>query len=116
MYDVGLTPVFARLQQIRNVIQVAIEAQIKAKAFNKNNEAVVQLTVPEKEDAAVLGLLQNSDFAKEFFIVSEVQVNVGEQLTATAQKTLHAMCPRCRRYEPAVNDERLCGRCAAMMA
>ena len=116
MYDVGLTPVFARLQQIRNVIQVAIEAQIKAKAFNKNNEAVVQLTVPEKEDAAVLGLLQNSDFAKEFFIVSEVQVNVGEQLTATAQKTLHAMCPRCRRYEPAVNDEGLCGRCAAMMA
>ena len=116
MYDVGLTPVFARLQQIRNVIQVAIEAQIKAKAFNKNNEAVVQLTVPEKEDAAVLGLLQNSDFAKEFFIVSEVQVSVGEQLTATAQKTLHAMCPRCRRYEPAVNDERLCGRCAAMMA
>ncbi len=116
MYDTGLTSVFARLQQIRNVIQVAIETQIKAKAFNKNNEAVVQLTIPEKEDAAVLGLLRNPDFAKEFFIVSEVQVSVGEQLTATAQKSPHAMCPRCRRYEPAVNDEGLCGRCAAMMA
>ena len=116
MYDTGLTSVFARLQQIRNVIQVAIETQIKAKAFNKNNEAVVQLTIPEKEDAAVLGLLRNPDFAKEFFIVSEGQVSVGEQLTATAQKSPHAMCPRCRRYEPAVNDEGLCGRCAAMMA
>ncbi len=116
VYDAGLTPVFARLQQIRNVIQVAIEAQIKAKVFNKNNEALVQITVPGKEDEAVLDLLRNSDFAKEFFIVSEVQVNVGDQLAATAQKTLHTMCPRCRRYEPAVNDEGLCERCAAMMA
>ncbi len=115
-FDAGLTPTFARLQQIRSVIQVAIEAQIKAKGFNKNNEAVVHLVVPEEEDAAVLALLRNADFAKEFFIVSELQVSTGDQLTATAQKSLHAMCPRCRRYEPAVNDEGLCGRCAAIMA
>ena len=114
-YDTGLTPVFARLQQIRSVIQVAIEAQIKAKVFNKNNEAVVHLTVPAGEDPAVLALLRNADFAKEFFIVSDVQVSPGDQLSAVAQKSPHAMCPRCRRYEPAVNDEGLCARCASIM-
>ena len=115
-FDVGLTPIFARLQQIRSVIQVAIEAQIKAKVFNKNNEAVVHLTVPENEEAAVLSLLRNADFAQEFFIVSELQVSPGEQLTATAQKSPHAMCPRCRRYEPLVNSEGLCARCASIMS
>ena len=35
---------------------------------------------------------------------------------ATAAMTPHAMCPRCRRYEPAVNEDGLCERCAAVMA
>ena len=114
-YDTGLTPVFTRLQQIRSVIQVAIEAQIKAKVFNKNNEAVVQITVPAQEDEAVLALLRNTDFAKEFFIVSDVQVQVGDQLVAVAAKSPHNMCPRCRRYEPAADAEGLCERCAVVM-
>ena len=113
-YDSGLSATFARLQHIRSVIQVAIEAQVKAKAFNKNNEAVVHLTVPTGEAPAVVELLQDTEFAKEFFIVSALHVTQGDELSATAEKTPHAMCPRCRRYEPAVNAEGLCERCAAV--
>ncbi len=113
-FDAGLTPAFARLQQIRSVIQVAIEAQVKAKAFNKNNEAVVELTIPEKEDAAVVKLLQDADFAKEFFILSELRTTRGAELKVTATKSEHAMCPRCRRYEPAADEEGLCARCSAI--
>ncbi|MBR1979011.1 MAG: class I tRNA ligase family protein, partial [Akkermansia sp.] len=114
-FDTGLTAPFARLQQIKSVIQVAIEAQIKAKAFNKNNEAVVSLTIPANEDATVAELLADTEFAKEFFIISDLHLQTGDELAATAEKTTHVMCPRCRRYEPAVNDECLCARCAAVM-
>ncbi|MBR4107592.1 MAG: isoleucine--tRNA ligase [Akkermansia sp.] len=114
-FDAGLTATFARLQQIKSVIQVAIEAQIKAKRFNKNNEAAVLLTLPQEEDAAVVSLLEDAAFAKEFFIVADVKVQRGAELAATADKTPHCMCPRCRRYEPAVDEEGLCARCAAVM-
>ena len=113
--DRGLSPVFARLQQIKSVIQVAIEAQIKLKAFNKNNEAVVSLTLPEDEDAAVVALLEDAEFAKEFFIISELKLSRGDALSAEAEKTAHAMCPRCRRYEPAVDADGLCARCSAIV-
>lgn len=115
-FDKGLSDTFARLQQIKGAIQVAIEAQVKAKAFNKNNEAVVTLTLPEDEDAAVASLLSDEEFAKTFFIVSELKLERGSELAATAEKTPHPMCPRCRRYEPAANEEGLCARCAAVLA
>ncbi len=113
--DKGLTPIFARLLQIRGVIQVAIEAQVQAKAFNKNNEASVTLTLPEEENPDVVALLENSDFAREFFIVADLTVCRGAELSARAEKTPHAMCPRCRRYEPAATPEGLCARCAEVL-
>lgn len=113
--DKGLTPVFARLLQIRSVIQVSIEAQVQAKAFNKNNEASVTLTLPEEESPTVVSLLKNRDFAKEFFIVADLTVRHGAELSAQAEKTPHPMCPRCRRYEPAVTAEGLCARCADVL-
>ena len=111
-FDGGHCATFARLQQIKSVIQIAIEAQIKAKAFNKNNEAVVTLTLPQDEAPAVVALLEDAEFAKTFFIISGLQVERGAELAATAAKTAHGMCPRCRRYEPAVNADGLCERCA----
>lgn len=115
VFDAGRSGTFARLQQIRSVIQVAIEEQIKARIFNKNNEAVVTLTLPQNEEPAVVDLLQNKDFAKEFFIISDLQVTRGAELSATATKSTYAMCPRCRRYEPVANEDGLCARCAQVM-
>ena len=111
-FDAGWEPVFERLQHIKSVIQVAIEAQVKAKVFNKNNEAVVTLTLPQGEDERVLSLLRDAEFAKEFFIIAGLELQEGAAaLAATAAKSPWAMCPRCRRYEPAVDEEGLCARC-----
>jgi isoleucyl-tRNA synthetase len=95
-------------------MQTAIEEKVQAKEFKKNNEALVHLTVPGNHPC--LDRLRDHDFASEFFIVSELKVVEGDELSATAEKTSHPMCPRCRRYEPPVDDEDLCQRCAEAIA
>lgn len=115
-FDKGYSAIFKRLQEFKSCIQIAIEAQIKAKAFNKNNEASVTLILPEGENSTLLELLNDGDFAKEFFILSDIRIENGSELGAKAEKSPHEMCPRCRRYEPSVNDEELCQRCADVLA
>ena len=98
-----------RFFAIKSVIQTAIEARIQAKEFTRNNEAAVALTLPA-EDSALVDLLNDRDFATEFFIVAELTATVGEELTATARKTDLPLCPRCRKHEPLL-DSGLCQRC-----
>ena len=81
-------------------MQTAIEQKVQAKEFKKNNEASVTLTVPAGNPC--LDLLKDHQFATEFFIVSELKVEEGEALAASVEPTPHPMCPRCRKYEPAV--------------
>lgn len=109
-----VTATVEKLQEIKSVIQVAIEKQVKAKEFNKNNEADVRLIVPRSIEPQVLELLKDRDFATEFFIVADLTVEQGEGYEAEASKTVHAMCPRCRRYEPLLDDG-LCTRCSSVM-
>ena len=106
------TALVTRLLEVRDVVQAAIEPLVQAKEFKKNNEAKVVLTVPENHPC--LALLEDETFAKEFFIVAQMVVEHGEELKASASKTEYEMCPRCRRYEPAVNEAGLCARCAAV--
>ncbi len=99
----------AQLLEIRGIMQTAIEEKVQAKEFKKNNEASVTLTVPVNHSC--LDLLKDHDFATEFFIVSELKITEGDSLSASVEHTPHAMCPRCRKYEPIVKDD-LCQRCA----
>ncbi len=99
----------AKLLEVKAVMQTAIEEKVQAKEFKKNNEASVFLTVPANHPT--LDLLKDHQFSTEFFIVSELHVTEGDAITATVAATGHAMCPRCRKYEPIVKDE-LCQRCA----
>jgi isoleucyl-tRNA synthetase len=103
----------ARLFEIKYVIQTAIEARIQAKEFTRNNEAEVDLTIPA-EDAALLPLLNDREFATEFFIIAGLSATPGEALAATARKTAHALCPRCRKLEPLLAGG-LCARCAEVV-
>ncbi len=98
-----------RLFEIKYAIQTAIEGCIQAKDFTRNNEADVCLTIPES-DAALLPLLNDHDFSTEFFIIAGLTAEAGAVLHATAKKTGHLLCPRCRRHEPVV-ESGLCGRC-----
>ncbi|MCH1420883.1 MAG: class I tRNA ligase family protein, partial [Akkermansiaceae bacterium] len=106
----GAIETIDRLLEIKAVMQAAIEEKVQAKEFKKNNEASVTLTVPSGNP--YLELLNDHQFASEFFIVSELKVEDGDSLSAVAEATSYPMCPRCRKYEPPVNDEGLCQRCA----
>lgn len=99
------------LLELRAIIQTAIEKEVQAKSFNKNNEADVTLTLPSGHPCR--DLLADRDFVTEFFILADLRLEVGEQVVATAKATDHSMCPRCRRYEPLVTD--LCSRCDEVM-
>ncbi|MDE0859757.1 MAG: isoleucine--tRNA ligase [Akkermansiaceae bacterium] len=94
---------------VKAVIQTAIEEKVQAKDFKKNNEASVLLTAPANHP--VLDLLKDTEFAKEFFILSDLNIVEGPEVSAIVTPTGHPMCPRCRKYEPVVKDD-LCQRCA----
>jgi isoleucyl-tRNA synthetase len=98
-----------RLFEIKYVIQTAIEGRIQAREFTRNNEADVVLTVPEG-DAVLLPLLNDRDFATEFFIIAGLTAATGPELAAAARKTEFCLCPRCRKHEP-VLESGLCARC-----
>jgi len=98
-----------RLFRIKAVIQTAIEARIQAKEFTRNNEADVTLTICAA-DEDLLPLLNDRDFATEFFIVAGLTAVVGHEATATARKTDLPLCPRCRKHEPLL-ESGLCARC-----
>ncbi|MCF7675620.1 MAG: isoleucine--tRNA ligase [Akkermansiaceae bacterium] len=104
----------ARLFEIKYAIQTAIESCIQTKEFTRNNEAEVTLTVPET-DAALLPLLNDREFATEFFIIAGLTATAGHALAATAGKPAHPLCPRCRKHEPCTATG-LCERCAAVIS
>jgi isoleucyl-tRNA synthetase len=99
-----------RLFEIKYAIQTAIEGCIQTREFTRNNEADVTLTVPES-DEVLLPLLNDREFATEFFIIANLKAEAGPVLTATAKKTEYCLCPRCRKHEPLL-ESRLCDRCA----
>ncbi len=98
-----------RLFEIKYAIQTAIENRIQAKEFSRNNEADVTITLPAS-DAALLEMLNDREFATEFFIIAGLTASVGEELTTTARKTELHLCPRCRKHEP-LQESGLCERC-----
>ena len=98
-----------RLFEIKYTIQTAIEARVQAKEFSRNNEADVTLVVTES-DAALLPLLNDREFATEFFIIAGLKATIGDALVATARKTELPLCPRCRKHEPLL-ESGLCERC-----
>ncbi len=103
-----------QLLELRGIIQTAIEEKVQSKAFNKNNEATVELVLPGDHAARVH--LANRDFATEFFIISDLALRDGSEISATAALTPHPMCPRCRRYEPPATQEGLCERCGSVLS
>ena len=108
------TAVVGELLDLRGLIQTAIEEKVQAKEFKKNNEAVIELTLPAGHPCA--GILADRDFATEFFIVSDLVMKEGAECAAVAAPSGHPMCPRCRRYEPPADEAGLCARCEGVMA
>ncbi len=95
------------------VYQQAIEPARQAKTIAKSLEASVTLTLPTGQIARL-----ETDVAEleEFFIISELRFEAGEEVAAAVAKSNHAGCARCWRYLPSVGADPahadLCERCA----
>lgn len=103
-----------QLLEVRAIIQTAIEEKVQNKEFSKNNEASVTLTLPT--DHPVRRQVGSREVATEFFIISDLHLEEGAEVSAVAEKTEHPMCPRCRRYEPPASDAGLCDRCEEVLS
>ncbi len=107
----GASAMVEQLLAVRHVVQAAIEPEIQARRFTRNNEAAVRLELPPDHPAA--GLLRDRAFATEFLIVAELELAAGPEPAATARRTTLPLCPRCRRHEPP-DPGGLCHRCTAV--
>ena len=105
---------FRRLFKVRDAVQTAIESQIQEKSFSRNNEAAVEVTLPQP-DEDLAAILNDRAFATEFFIIAEMRTTTGNSLAATATKTTLPLCPRCRAFHPLL-ESGLCLRCDEAIA
>jgi isoleucyl-tRNA synthetase len=108
------TAAVEELLKARAVIQQAIEAARQAKKIGSNLEATVKLTLPETGFANPV--FQDLPTLQEFFILSDLHITRGPELSATVEVCTNPKCERCWKLLPDVGTieahPTLCGRCA----
>ena len=103
-----------RIITVRTAVNVALEAARNEKKIGKALEADVALTVPAED--AFLAEMAPADVA-DLFIVSTVEISVGDELHVTVSEAAGAKCPRCWKHSTEADAETgLCPRCAAAVA
>jgi isoleucyl-tRNA synthetase len=107
-----------KLLKLRGTIQQDIETARQAKSIGSNNEASVTLTLPEGAETPE-SLLGDWDAVQEFYMISELAIATGPEITAAVTPTAHAKCNRCWRHLPSVGKnpkaDDLCDRCAEVV-
>jgi isoleucyl-tRNA synthetase len=106
-----------RLLGIRAMISQKIEAARKEKLIGNSLEACVVLKLA---DEALLDEFDGLEMMlEEFFIISELDIQPGDETSATVIKSPHPKCPRCWRFRPTVCEDphgALCDRCVEAYA
>lgn len=112
--DAALLAKWARLREVRDVVNKEIEALRTAGGVGSSLQAEVQLTAGA-EDLALLATLQ--DDLKFVFITSAATVVAGEALTVQVAASSHTKCERCWHWRADVGSDAqhptLCGRCSS---
>jgi isoleucyl-tRNA synthetase len=112
--DDSTLPAVEELLKARAVIQQAIEAARQAKKIGSNLEATVKLTLPET--GFTNPVFQDLPTLQEFFILSDLHITRGPELSATVEVCTNPKCERCWKLLPDVGTieahPTLCGRCA----
>jgi isoleucyl-tRNA synthetase len=98
---------FDKVWEIRDAVNVALEALRADKVIAKNMEANVTVTVPADFDIAELEACN----LEEILMVAKVEYVSGDTLAAAAVRTSHEQCPRCWNYVESLEGE-VCPRCA----
>jgi len=98
------------LLNLRGVIGQAVERARQEKLIGNALEAAVVLRC----ETDAVSSIPNEEL-EEFFILSELKLESGQEAVATISKTAHAKCGRCWRHRPTVGKSAaspgLCDRC-----
>ena len=101
---------------VRTAVNVALEAARNEKKIGKALEAKVTLTVPA-EDSFLAEM--DADALADLFIVSQVELTVGGELTVSVAEAQGEKCERCWKHHLKVGADAkhptLCPRCAAVV-
>ena len=98
---------------VRDAVNGALEQARAEKKIGKALEADVALTVPA-EDAFLSGM--DAAELADLFIVSTVEITVGEALSVSVKEAAGEKCPRCWKHSTKADENGLCPRCAAVVA
>ena len=102
-----------RIIAIRTAVNGALETARNEKKIGKSLEADVALTVPAAD--AFVAEMPAAQLA-DLFIVSTVEVTVGEELAVSVTEAAGEKCPRCWKHSTQAGADGLCPRCAAVVA
>ncbi len=105
-----------KIVSVRDAINAALEAARNEKKIGKSLEAKVALTVPAED--AFLSEMDQEKLA-DLFIVSQVQVTVGGELSVSVAEAAGEKCERCWKHHIKVGSDTehptLCPRCAKVI-
>ncbi len=115
--DAKLEALFDKLLALRGTIAQAVEPARKEKLIGNALEASVTLTIGDCDLLASLKGLESE--LEEFFILSQLTLQAGEETKAALVRTSDAKCGRCWRHRPEVGSNpahvELCERCAQVV-
>ena len=94
---------------VRTVVNGALEEARAAKVIGKSLEADVHLTVPESDRFFAD---ESPEALADIFIVSKVELAIGDALAVKVDNAAGTKCPRCWKHSLEANAEGLCPRCA----
>jgi len=105
----------AQLLSLRGVIGQAVERARQEKLIGNALEAAVVLRCEQEAISSI-----PNEQLEEFFILSELKIESGEEPAALITKTSYAKCARCWRHRPTVGKSaahpELCDRCESVVS
>jgi isoleucyl-tRNA synthetase len=112
--DAALDETFAGIWRLRDVVLKALEDARQAKTIGHPREAKVTLTVDE---AGRKALSATSEEPSRVFLVSELELKDGREISAVVSRASGEKCARCWTYSKAVGKDKkhplLCDRCVS---
>ncbi len=100
---------FRVLNDLRAVVNLALEQKRAAKEIGKATEADVTLTVPAGMAREVAERYEK--MLADLFLCASVTLRAGDVAAAEVRKSPHRPCERCWRALPEVGEKGLCARC-----
>ena len=102
---------------LKPIIGREIERAQNEKRIGKPLEARVVLTLPKEQTTH--DWIEDNDAREELFILSDLTIEIGHEISVDVTRTPNKKCARCWRHRPTVGTiathPDLCDRCAAVM-